>query len=124
MAGGVGGSRGGTSGRLRASARHDADASSSGRVVVPSRSRQARDRGGLSWSSGQNPWVGFDVLNEHILPHIKRCHAADVELVAAERAVANGEEGAVNRLAAAKNEHELSTALRKTAVKYYLGIDE
>lgn len=69
----------------------------------------------------QNPWA---VLDEHILPHIKRGRAADEELVAAERSVANKEEGALDRLAAAKNEHELANALRKTVIKYYLGINK
>lgn len=64
------------------------------------------------------------MLDEHILPHIKRCRAIDEEVVTAERAMMTREEGAVECLAAAREEHALATALRKTAVKFYLGFDE
>lgn len=125
MAGGAGGRRGGHVGSPPSKrARHDAEAGSSSRTVEPWRSRQARDRGRHSRSGGRNPWAGFDVLDEHVLPHIKRCRAADEELVAAEKAVAAGEEGAADRLAAAKEEHDLAHVLRKMAAKYYLGVDE
>lgn len=69
-------------------------------------------------------WSGFDLLDEHNLPHIKRCHAADEELIAVERPVANNEEVAPVHLEAAKNEHELAVALCKSAVKHYIGYDE
>lgn len=88
--------------------------------MEPWQSRQARDRGRLSRSSGRNAWAGFDVLDEHVLPHIKRCHATDEELVAAEKAVAGGEEGTADR----QEEHDLTHALHKSAAKFYLGIDE
>nr|XP_040245531.1 classical arabinogalactan protein 9-like [Aegilops tauschii subsp. strangulata] len=49
---------------------------------------------------------------------IKRCCGADEEVIAAERVVANGEEGVAGLLEAAKKEHELTVALRKSAVKH------
>lgn len=69
-------------------------------------------------------WGGFDVLDEHIFPHIQRCRTADKEILAADRAVAADEEGALAHLEAAMNEHQLAVALRKSAVKFYLDIDE
>lgn len=86
--------------------------------------RQARDHDRLSQSAVRDPWAGFDVINEHILPHIKRCHATNEELISTDRMVAAGEEGVVYRPAAAREEHDLATVLRKMAVKLYLGIDE
>lgn len=64
---------------------------------------------------GQDAWAGFNVLNKHIFPHIKRCRATDDGLVTTQCAVANGEEGAHGRLEASK-EHELTWTLRKSTV--------
>lgn len=83
-----------------------------------------RDRTRLYRSGGRGRWAGFDVLDKHILLHIKRCRAAAAEHVAAQRTVANDEEGAQGRLEAAKKEHELAWALRKSAAKHYLNYDE
>ena len=57
-------------------------------------------------------------------PHILRCREADAELLAAERVVANGEDGVAGLLEAAKKEHKLAWALRKSVVKHYLNYDE
>ena len=38
---------------------------------------QARDRTRLSRSGGRTDWDGFDVLDKHILLHIKQSHEAD-----------------------------------------------
>lgn len=125
MTGGDDGSRGGRIGSPPTKrARHDAEAGSSSRAVEPWRLRQARDRSRLSPSDGQSPWAAFDVLDEHVFPHIQRCREADEELVVAEKAVVAEEEGVADRLATAKEEHDLSQALRKTAAKFYLGVDE
>ena len=57
------------------------------------------------------------MLDKHILPHIKRCRGDEHEVV-------SGEEGVVYHPAAAREEQDLATVLRKMAVKLYLGIDE
>uniref|UniRef100_M8B1T8 Ubiquitin carboxyl-terminal hydrolase 10 n=1 Tax=Aegilops tauschii TaxID=37682 RepID=M8B1T8_AEGTA len=46
------------------------------------------------------------------------------ELVASEKALAAGEEGAADHLIATKEVHDLANALRKTVTKFYLGVDE
>ena len=86
--------------------------------------RQARDHDRLSQSAVRDPWAGFDVINEHILPHIKRCHATTEELISMDRMVAAGEEGAADHLSSAKEEHDLANALYRTTAKFYLGVDE
>lgn len=110
-------------GRLRASA-----AGTMRRPAAPAgppwRSKQARDRGRLSRSSGRGPWAGFHALHDHLFPHFQRGREANAELVATEKALAAEEEGAADCLAAAKEEHDLAHALRKTAAKFYLGVDE
>lgn len=64
------------------------------------------------------------MLDEHIFPLIQQCCVTDEELLATERAVAAGKEGAPGRLEAAKNKHQVAVAPRETAVKNYLSIDD
>ena len=101
-----------------------AEAGSSSRSTVKLWcSKQARERDHLSRSSGWSAWAGFNELHEVLFPHTMRCQEADAELLTAERAVAAGEEGTADRLAATKD-HAYAHACRKSAEKFYLGLDD
>jgi hypothetical protein len=56
----------------------------------------------LSQSGERSPCAGFHELDDIMFPHFQWYQEASAELVTAEKASAGGEEGAANRLAAAK----------------------
>ena len=95
-------------------ARHNAEAGSTSRPAVKLwRSKQARERGRLSRSGRRSVWASFNELHEVLFPLTMRCRKADAELLAVDSAVAAGEEGTSDRLAAAKEDHAYAHAWRK-----------
>lgn len=117
--GGCGG-RGGSPPHKRA--RHDVEASSSRPPVEAWRSKQARERGTLSRSSGQRAWSKFDEIGEALWPTTKGLREAEIELHEAKEAFEAGEEGAAAWFEAAKEGYQPSYTLYHSAAEYYLNV--
>ena len=56
------------------------------------RSRQGQDNIRLPRSNHRGTWVDFDVLDEHILPHVKHCHETEAALLSAQHATVNDDD--------------------------------
>ena len=96
----------------------DAEADSSNWLAVkPWRSKQACEHGHLFRSGGRSAWAGFNNLHDALFPHTRRCREVEAELLAVEREVVVGEEGAT-----AEQDHSYAHPCRISAERFYLSI--
>ena len=82
----------------------------------------APTRGALSRSSGNRVCGRFNELGEQHWPTTKRLCEVEISHHATKLAAATGEEGAAERLEAAKADYELAYALYRSACEYYLHV--